>query len=101
MLTGAIMFFMQRKKFKNFTFRKTLEKRINDLLWNNNSQKQKNNSFKIPELSNPNWIKIGKVVKLCIYPIASAGSTSCRTLKFTYDGIAMIRGGLVIQDRLV
>jgi len=101
MFTGAIMFFTQRKKFKNYTFRKILKEKINDLLRVNNLQKQKNKSFKIPELPNPNWVKIGKIVKLCIYPVALAGSTPCHTLKFTHDGAAALGDGLIIQDRLV
>lgn len=61
----------------------------------------KQNSCKILELPNPNWVKIGHVEKLYMYPLNTGVKKSCSTLKFTQQGIILKKKEFTLWDRLV
>lgn len=99
---AVIIFLIRPRKFQHFiSLKKVLKKDKNDSQ-DDNSQKNKSQEqiINCPELSNPNWIKIGSVKRLYIYPLTGC-RTAFPTLKFTKYGISTESEGMTVWDRLV
>lgn len=54
----------------------------------------------IPELSNPNWVKVGQIQELYMYPLKSGRGKTLRECDFTQYGISLEdKGRFTLRDR--
>lgn len=54
-----------------------------------------------PELSDPNWVKVGKVDELYIYPVKSGGKLRTDNVRCNRNGMITTSNNCVVWDGLV
>ncbi|XP_016905675.1 mitochondrial amidoxime-reducing component 1 isoform X1 [Apis cerana] len=68
---------------------------------NVNDDEKDCNDDTIPELSNPNWVKVGQIQELYMYPLKSGRGKTLRECDFTQYGISLEdKGRFTLRDRM-
>lgn len=63
-------------------------------------EKERSNDATIPELPNPNWVKVGQIQELYMYPLKSGRGKTLRECDFTEYGISLEdKGRFTLRDR--
>lgn len=63
-------------------------------------EEEDSNDATIPELPNPNWVKVGQIQELYMYPLKSGRGKTLRECDFTEYGISLEdKGRFTLRDR--
>lgn len=62
-------------------------------------EEEQTNDDAISELPDPNWVKVGQVRELYIYPLKSGRGKELRECDFTGHGISVENQGFTLRDR--